>query len=204
MRDNNFSASLNFIEKNCFFILIIGLMISGVFIGTFAFCNMNDTVVKSLSFISQSFIETRSSENFLSVILDGFYSSTIQLSIIFLLGFCCISQPITLLFPFVKGLGLGVTLSQIYASIGYKGFFVILFLIVPFCMVTVFSLALAIQESFRMANTLAKMTFTNAISSGAKNETVIYIKKFLMLEAIMIFASLVDAIFTFVFSKILL
>lgn len=204
MRNIKLSKSFRFLEKNCFFILIIGIMIGGLITGTYIFCNMNESVGKSLSFMSTSFIADHTQKNIMHSVLNGFYTSTAELFVLFILGFCAVLQPLTLAFSFVKGFGLGLMLSQIYSSAGYKGFLIIILLIIPSTLICVFALALGIQESFRMSNSLAKKAFSNKVITGARDDTVTYCKKFLILEVLIIISSAVDGLCSLLFSRILL
>lgn len=204
MRDLKLSRSVRFLEKNSFFILIAGIMLGGVVTGTYVFCNMNGALEKTFSFMSTSFISDHAQSELLRTVLKDFYTSTAELFIVFVLGFCAVLQPVTLAFAFFKGMGLGIMLSQIYSSTGAKGFAIVFLLIIPSTLINVFALSLGIQESFRMSNRMAKKTFTNMVITGSRDETVIYCKKFLILEVLIIISSLADGICSALFSKWLL
>lgn len=195
--------TLSFIEKNSFFILIVGIMTGGVLIGSIAFCGMSSPT-NNLSFIANGFIEKRSNTDFANLLLNTFLSSTGQLFIMFILGFWAVAQPIELFLPLLKGLGLGASLAQIYASTGSKGFLIILLLIIPYTLVFVFAIVIAIREAFKLSNIFAKKAFYDTNTDGMKKITKLYCQKFCILEIIIVIASLIDCLCTFLFSRFLL
>ncbi len=195
------SQSFSFIEKNSFFILIVGLMMGGVLIGSIAFCGLSNDPVNKLSGISQSFIETRAQQTPTDVFFDSLLSSTGQLFALFLLGFWALAQPIEIILPLLKGLGLGATLAEVYASAGIKGFFIILFLILPFTLLSLFALVIGTREAFRLSNIFAKKAFYDTNTTGMVGITRLYFQKFIILEIIIIVASVVDALCSVLFSR---
>ena len=198
------STGLSFIEQNSFFIFIAGIMLGGVLIGTLAFCGMNEISVSKISFISQGFIGSRAEKGFVEILIDSFLSSTGQLLVVFVLGFWAVSQPLEVLIPFLKGLGLGASLAQIYSSIGIKGFLIILLLIIPYALISVFALIIAIREAIKLSNIFARKAFYDTNTQGMKKITKLYCQKFAILEVLMIIASLVDSTCSFLFVRFLL
>lgn len=197
-------TSVSFLEKNSFFILLIGIMLGGVLIGSLAYCNMNESSIGRISFVAQGFIETRTKQSMLSIFMNSFLSSSAPVLIMFVLGFCAVTQPIELLIPFFRGLGLGASLSQIYEFSGVKGFLIILLLIIPYSIINSFGLIIATREGIRYSNILAAKVFSSANCEGMKSVTKLYCEKFFVIEVIMIIAAVVDCICSFVFAGILL
>jgi len=203
MQENK-RTSDSFFDKNSFFILLLGIMLGGVLIGSLAFCNMNENAIKKMSFIAQGFVETRTGQGFLSILLKSFISSSIPVLIIFLLGFSAVTQPFEFLIPFLKGLGLGASLAQIYQTSGIKGSLIILFLIIPYVIINTFGLIVATREAIRFSNIIAAKAFSSSNSDSLKNITKLYCEKFVIIEVIMVFAAFVDSICSFVFAGVLL
>lgn len=198
------TTGLTFIEKNSFFILIAGIMLGGVIIGTLAFCGMNETSVSKISFIAQDFIVSRSQKGAIDILVETLLKSTGELLVVFILGFWAISQPFEMLVPFLKGLGLGASFAQIYSFAGAKGFLIILLLLIPYSLISVFALIIAIRESIKMSNIFAKKAFYDTNTSGMKNVTRLYCQKFFALEVIMIIASVTNCLCSFLFARFLI
>lgn len=204
MQEIKKGQAFSFIEKNSFFILIVGLMTGGVLIGALVFCGIDSSSLNKLSFVSTGFVEKRSDVDFLNLFIKTLLSSTAQLFAVFVLGFWAVSQPFELLLPLLKGLGLGASLAQIYAISGAKGFLIILLLIIPYTLVSVFALVIGIKEAVKLSNIFARKAFFDTNTHGMKKITSLYCQKFGILEIIMLTASLLDCLCTFVFTKFLL
>ncbi len=204
MQENKKGQAFSFIEKNSFFILVIGILTGGVIIGVLVFCGLDSSSLNKLSFVSTEFVEERSDVDFLKLFFESFLSLTAQLFVVFILGFWAVSQPVELLIPLLKGLGLGASLAQIYAVSGAKGFLIVLLLIIPYTLVSVFALVIGIREAVRLSNIFARKAFFDTNTNGMKEITSLYCQKFGILEIIMLSASLIDCLCTFVFAKLLL
>lgn len=194
----------SFLEKNRFFILLVGIMLGGVLIGALAYCSMNENSVGTITILTQGFIQTRASSGTLNILINSLLSSTIPLLIVFILGFSAISQPIELIIPFFKGLGLGASLAQIYAGSGLKGFIIIICLILPYAIITCFALIIAVREAIRFSSVLTEKALSDINNGGMKSTTRLYCIKFLVLEVIMIIGAIVDCICSFIFAGLLI
>jgi len=192
------------LERNSLFILLLGIMLGGVLIGSLAFCNMNENAVGTISFISQGFMKTRASQSMLGIFMKSFLSASAPMLLIFVLGFCAVTQPIEFLVPFFRGLGLGASLAQIYSSSGIKGFLIILFLILPYAIISSFGVIIGTREAIRLSNIFAGKAVSSANSEGMKSITKLYCIKFLVLEVVMIIGAIVDCAFSFIFAGVLL
>ncbi len=193
----------NFIEKNSFFILVIGLMIGGVIIGTLAFCGMDKILTSNISFVTKSFMSLRADQSATEVFLQTLMKSVGQLFFVFLLGFWAVAQPIEFFIPLFNGLGLGSTFAQIFALEGVKAFGVISLLILPYVLISTFALVIAIRESIRLSNILFKNLITTNKNIIMRQTTKLYCQKFLVLFIIMVIASIVDGICALLFSGVL-
>ncbi len=202
METSNNSAN-NFIEKNSFFILLIGIMLGGVLIGSLAYCGMSEAYVNKLTFSAQGFVEGRAEKTIFNIFFDSLLSSSLQLFITFILGFWSISQPFELAVPFFKGLGLGASLAQIYAIYGFKGVIIIVLLIIPYELVIVFALVIGVREAIKQSNILARNSFFSSKSHTLNITTKLYFQKFAVLEILMIAAAIIDSLCALAFSWIL-
>jgi len=197
-------TSKSFFEQNKLIILLLGVMLGGVLIGSLAFCSMNEASVGRISFIAQGFMSTRASQSIFEIFIGSFLSSTGIVLLIFILGFAAVTQPIELLIPFFRGLGLGASLAQIYAFSGVKGFLIILFLIIPYAIINSFGIIIAVRESLKLSNIFSSRAISSANSEGMKNTTKLYCIKFLVIELIMLVGAIVDCFCSFLFANILL
>lgn len=182
--------------------LLMFLVLLGVLAGTLVFCNMSGSDISDLSFVTQGFIKERAEHTFIQTFLESFSSSSLLVLVCFLMGFWAIAQPFEILVPFFRGLGLGASMSYIYAMYGIKGFFIILIMILPHAVISSVAIIFSARESIRLSNLFAE-TVVNGNNSNMTSCIKLYLLKFLILFVIIGLSSLLDSILTFVFAGIL-
>ncbi|MFA5658502.1 MAG: hypothetical protein WC900_04395 [Oscillospiraceae bacterium] len=193
-----------FIEQNLFFIILFGLMLSGILVGALVFCGLNGDTADRLSFLGQGFLEERYEKSSFAILADSFFSATAYLIVIFLLGFSAISQPFEFLVPFFKGLGLGATVAQIYSLTGTKGFIIVLFLILPGAAIVSLGMLIAVKDAVRFSNLLLHTAVSTGYTNGMRENTRLFCSRILIFEAVMAAGALTDCICSLLFAKILL
>ncbi len=114
-------TSNDFIHKNNFFAFLAGIAILGVLLGVMSYCFMSEDFLNQMALAQENFIEMRKNQDFAHILIKSFTSSTIFLGSAFVLGFSAIAQPVEIIIPLVKGLGLGVTMAQVYSQNGKDG-----------------------------------------------------------------------------------
>lgn len=194
----------HFSERSSFLIFLMGIMLLGVFVGSLAFCSMDKSTLSGLSFVTQGFIQTRKEQGMLEILLSSLLSSSGMLLIIFLLGFSAVSQPIELMIPFFRGLGLGASIAQIYTVSSTRGFVIVFLLILPYAIITSFAIIIAVREAIKLSNILISNVISSTSNDNMKAIARLYFIKLLVLEAIIAFGAIVDCICSMLFSGILL
>ena len=186
-----------------FIIALMAIMLLGVLIGTLAFCNMNSNDVSNLSFITQGFIKNRAEQTFIKTIAASFSSAGVLALICFLLGFCAIAQPVELLIPLFRGLGLGTSIAYIYSCYGVRGFFITFIMIIPHAVISSIAIIIAARESIRLSNLFTSIAMSTKTDIEMRSSIKLYLLKFLILFGIIGISSLIDSILTFVFARVL-
>ncbi|MGN0661426.1 MAG: stage II sporulation protein M [Oscillospiraceae bacterium] len=174
----------------------------GVLLGTVLVWILNDSQQTSLKAITQGFVESRANQGFLEIASSSFFSAAVYLIIAFFLGFCAISQPISLLLPFFKGMGLGLSMAQIYLEYGFSGIYICLASILPNALIVIFAVILAARESIRLSNVFLHSAMRG--SSGEERGLVKnYLLKFTILFLMALAAAVADGVLCLIFSKLL-
>ncbi len=195
----NKRTSNDFIHNISFFGFLIALAVIGIFLGVMSFCFMDDNFLSQISLAQQNFMEIRKNQDFVHILIKSLSSSTIFLTCAFLLGFSAISQPLEIMIPLVRGLGLGVSVAQIYSQNGKSGILTSLVLILPCAVISMYALAVGVREAVGLSN----IFMTNGLCSGQTNGMLdsikLYVTKFLVLEAVTAVSAVVDCICTVAF-----
>ena len=202
-RTSDFSKGLNLSRTKVLVLALMGIMLLGVLIGTLTFCNMKSGDFSNLSFITQGFIKNRGEQTFIKTLLTSFYTSGLLALICFLLGFSAIAQPIEILVPLFRGIGLGTSIAYIYSCYGFKGFFIALIMIMPHAVISSIAIIIAARESMRLSNLFTNKAMSSKNEGDLRSSIKLYLLKFVILFGIIAISALIDSILTFSFAGIL-
>ncbi len=181
---------------------IMLLMIAGVLIGTLAFSFIKTSTLSDLNLIENDYLSMRENGGYVKILYSSLLNSSTLIIVLFLLGFCAIAQPVSVLIPVYKGMGFGVTIAQIYSENGVNGFFSAIILILPCALISSYALFIAVRESLRMSNRFFSQAFLDRrCESDSINDYVkLYAVKFLVLEAVTAVSAAVDCLSSLVYN----
>lgn len=201
---NKNSGLTNTRKINPNYIILMILLLGGVLIGTLAFCFMKKEDITNLSFITQLFIKNKADLPFIKSLANTFFSSGIIVLLCFILGFSAITQPVELVVPVFKGLGLGASIAYIYVMYGVKGFLISFLLIMPNAVISSICIIVAVRECIKMSNKFTLYALSYAENVEVKPEIKLYILKFVILFVVIGLSSLIDSLLAFIFAGLLL
>ncbi len=183
---------------------IMLLMLAGVLIGTLAFSFIKTSTLSDLKLVENDYLTMRENGGYIKILYSSLLNSSLLIIVLFILGFCAIAQPVSLIVPVYKGLGFGATIAKIYSENGFHGFFAALVLILPCALVSSYALFIGVRESMRLSNRFFSQAFLNRRSeSDSLNEYVkLYAVKFLVLEAVTAVSAAVDCLSSLVYNMI--
>lgn len=199
----NLRTSNDFIHKNSFFAFLTGAAILGVLMGVISYCFMDEDFLKQMALAQENFIEMRKQQDFIHILIKSFTSSTIFLGSAFILGFSAVAQPVEVLIPVIKGLGLGVTMAQVYTQNGRDGMLTCLLIILPCAVISMYALLMGVREAIGLSNILMSDILSVKQNNGLLPTVKLYAVKFLVLEAVVAVSAAVDCVCTVAFSGFL-
>ncbi len=181
---------------------IMLLMVAGVLIGTLAFSFIKTSTLSDLNLIENDYLSMRENGEYVKILYSSLLNSSMLIVVLFLLGFCAVAQPVSVLVPVYKGMGFGVTIAQIYSENGVNGFFSAIILILPCALISSYALFIAVRESLRMSNRFFSQAFLDRrCESDSINDYVkLYAVKFLVLEAVTAVSAAVDCLSSLVYN----
>ncbi len=181
-------------SKNNFFAFLVGFTLIGVIMGVVAYCYMSDDFLIQIGIAQENFIEARRSSEFIVILIRSLSSSTMFLGAVFLLGFSAIAQPVEIGVLVIRGMGLGVTMAQVYSQGGKSGILTCAVLIVPAAVISVYALIIGTREAISMSNLMLKNSMSNHTVDGMLSTVKLYGTKFLVLEAVIAISAAVDCV----------
>ncbi|MBE6907203.1 hypothetical protein [Marasmitruncus massiliensis] len=173
--------------------LLAGLFLLGMLAGTLLIRNADSTTITTMQAVLGGYIERRQTASFLGVAAATFSSLFVMLVLLFVCGFCTISQPIIIFVPIFKGLGYGFSIGMLYAQYGFSAIRYILVLLFPVLLMGTCLLILACRASLLMAVSLFRMTLL-AQQQTDSSRVRRYCMKFVAFTVICLLISLIDAV----------
>lgn len=120
----------------------------------------------------------------------------------YLLGFCAIGQPVLLLLPFFRGLGLGAFMGYLYVSYGFSGVGYCFLVLLPAAVIALLAILIACRESLR----LSAMLFSNFVlgrgTASGRGVMKLYNLKYLILCAFALASALISTLCIVLFGGI--
>ena len=173
--------------------MLAGLFMIGILAGTLLIRNADNATLTTMQAVLGGYIERRQTASFLSVATATFSSIFTMLILLFVCGFCTISQPIIVCVPIFKGLGYGFSIGILYAQYGLSAVRYVLVLLFPVLLMGSCLLIMACRASLLMAVSLFRMTLL-AQQQADPYRVRRYCMKFVAFTVICLLISLIDAI----------
>lgn len=183
--------------------LLAAIFIFGMLIGTIMIRNSDNTIFKTMQTIVGSYIERRQNASFLGVAAATYSSLFVILILLFVCGFCTISQPIIFCIPFFKGLGYGFSIGMLYAQYGIAAIRYVSVLLLPVMLMGTCLLILACRASLLMSISLFRLT-VYAEQQTNLNRVQRYCIKYIFFTIICLVISVIDAILFYKFGGVII
>lgn len=187
-------------KYDCRFLAILsGIVLIGALLGTISCCCLDADIVKRFGLTGMDFITGRKNMEFGKMLVSSLGSTTVFLLVIFVLGFSSIGQPAEIAVLVIRGIGLGVTLSQIYISGGKTSVLWGSLLVVPCATISTYAIITGAREALTMSNIYLKISLSDRQENGLLCSLKLYAVKFLVLEAVLAVGAGVDCLCTYLF-----
>lgn len=181
-----------------FYALLLSVVLFGVLMGSVFYGSMSHGIVQSLGNTQSGFVSLRQEMRFSQILLRTLSSSTLFLFVLFVSGLCAVGHIFIFTTLAVRGLGLGVVLSQMYSTCEIKGMFYCIALVLPNGLISALALVLAAREAICLSNQYAAFTLSDRQTDGLKETIKIYGVKFLVLEAVLAVSAGIDCLTTWI------
>ncbi len=179
--------------KNQIAILIFGIIfILGVFIGSSLVYRLSGNFKDSYEIIMEEYISRRTVSHFTEVFYSCTNSALAYIVIAFFCGFWAISQPIVIMLPFIKGLGVGLIMVGILGG-GIDEGFALIFSAAPGMIISTLMLFFACSQSLKLSINYLQSSSENALVTQ-KITLKQYLIRFTVYALITIFASFIEAL----------
>ena len=147
----------HYAKKNNVLIMLAVIFIAGVAAGTFMARAAGGETMSAVFRMVHGFMENRREMELLRGVVYTSASSLAFVAVLFVCGFCAVSQPVVIFIPFLRGLGFGVSSAALYMSYGMSAAGFLALLIVPDMLISSLAILLCCRESLRLSGNFWRM-----------------------------------------------
>ncbi len=186
-------------RRLCLFLLNLTI-VAGITIGAvMTACSREDGFAEN-TWLNQYFAPIYSGNTVLDVFRNTFFSSAAFLAVIFILGFFSLGQPFGIALLVYRGVGIGVSVAQMYGLNGLSALPAVGILIIPKAIVLSFTASLAVRELIKLSNAQFSFLFRDKIAEEKmRREVKLYFIKFIVLIVVTMLTAMLDSAVNYIF-----
>ena len=204
MKNKELKYSDEDIKRTRVIFLLFGAIVIGVILGTLIYCMKDDKSIFLSDRLNHGFIKLSERQSILSVFYRAISGTSLLVILLFLSGFCSISQPAEIFILFYRGTALGISISYIYGVYGAKGILVSAAMILPHALITSVVLVLAAREALRFSNLYMFYLTRQTPDESLRPQLKLYLIRFVVLMAFVLVSSLIDCVITYLLTDVLI
>lgn len=175
-------------------------IVAGIAAGAAAVALNRDSGMTDSLWLHQFFAPVYSGNTVLDVFKNTFVMSGIYLSLIFILGFFSLGQPLGIILLVYRGFGIGVSVAQMYILSGMESLPSVIVLLLPKALALSFIAALGVREMLKLSCELFSFLFKDELPDEKMGRTVkLYAVKFLVLLFLSLLVSIIDSALNYIF-----
>lgn len=190
----------HYTKRNYPLLALGALFVAGVLLGTLLIRSAGNDTLDLLLRMVNGFVEKRRDQSLLQNFLSALSSSMVFLAVLFVCGFCAISQPLVVALPLFRGLGVGFSVASLYVSHGTGVVGYVALLILPGTVLTTLAILICCRESLRLAG-----SFFSVMGGEHKAKEFyalrIYLARYFACGVLCVFSAFLEAVLYFGFAK---
>lgn len=188
----------NYAKKNYILLILGALFITGVMLGTLLIRSAGEDTLTTLLRVVNGFIEKRRGQTLLQNLFSASLSSFIFIAVMFVCGFCAVSQPVIIAAPLFRGLGFGFSAALLYSSHGANAAGFIALFIFPDMLISSLAILLCCRESLRLSGNFWGMMWG---SGGELYPLRIYLGRYVAALILCVISAFIEAVLYFAFAN---
>ncbi|MBO5448629.1 MAG: hypothetical protein J5994_04815 [Ruminococcus sp.] len=186
-------------RKSGFFAFLCGAALMGVLLGTVSYCCSDGVFLQKLGLAQSDFIRSRMAMDYASLMAGSLWRTSLFIAAAFVCGLCAVGQPAAIALLVFRGMGLGLTMAQLYSTYGSSGILPAAGLILPGAVISTLAIVTAVRESVSLSNILLRISLSERQENGLLEPVKLYAAKFMVLEAAIAVSAGADCICNYIF-----
>lgn len=181
-------------------ILLCAMFVIGMLYGVLLLKLGSGSLSEAISLITAGYRSKLQSLTVVESFFSAFSSAFAFVLIPYLLGYSAVFQPLILLLPWFKGLGLGFFMANIYLSYGFSGMGFCALFVIPQTVIVIFCMIVACREALKLSNMFFFSFAGKSRECVTLNSVRLYNIKFAVLSGMCLLAAIVDVLCSLIFS----
>lgn len=174
-----------------FTVLAVSALLGALF-GAMCCLRTDSRFSEMLSAAQENSLEVRRSGELAKIMLSSLAGTGVFLAAAFVLGFSAIAQPLEVILPFIKGIGGGVILTQLYGQDPTKTALLRGLAVFPGVFISLIVMIIASREAIYLSDRMFAVCFHERITDGMLGRIKLYAVRFAALVAAMSLCALLD------------
>lgn len=144
-------AHRGLIWKDSYYLTLFGMLfLAGLTIGSVLIKNgASQYLIENFSKLTGTVLSNQAEQSFFYAFYYQCFPLLVTLVMLYFCGVCALSQPLILLIPVFRGLGIGACMGYLYAQYGAKGILYCGFVVFPGAVVGMAAMLFACREAFQ-------------------------------------------------------
>ncbi|MBQ8107395.1 MAG: stage II sporulation protein M [Ruminococcus sp.] len=185
-------SAQDIIYSKGFYAFLCGAVLIGALLGTLSLCLGQESALSDITAVGRRFIMQRKGMDDAAVLTGSLGSATLLLGAQLVFGLCAVGQPVAAAVPVFRGMGIGLTLAQLYTQAGKSGVLPAMGLILPSEVICVLALIAGAREAAAMSCEILSHTLAERQVEGLAEQTKLYLTRFMVLEACLALSAAAD------------
>lgn len=179
------------------------LVLAGVVLGASLSKNAATQTDASLTVFLQDMLSKNvASKGFWYLFASSFFSSSLLLCAAFVLGLCAAGSPGHIGVAVFKGAGIGLTMGCVYVRYGAKGLGICMLFLLPWAILTTFSILIACREGIRFSILVLRVFLPSCAGARLWNAFCDYCTKFVACFVLVFIAAVIQSLSSMAFSAL--
>lgn len=194
-RRKYYSRYFSHYTKKYYSLLALGaLFLAGVLLGALLLRTAGEDTIQLLLRMVNGFVENRRDQTLLQNFTSGAVASLLFLGVLFVCGFCAIAQPVIVLLPLFRGVGIGFSMATLYAAHGTGALGYVALLMLPGTVITTLAILVCCRESMRLSSSFFAVMGGGEHRDGPLYSPRIYLARFFACGVLCMLSAFLEAV----------
>lgn len=189
------------VKANYGLFLLVGMFVIGMIYGVLLTKSSSETLSNTIGVITAEYTAKLTQQTIFQSFMSSFLSTIVFVLLPYLFGYSAVGQPLIVLIPWFKGLGLGFFMANLYVTQGVSGVLFCALVVLPSTLIALFCILIASREGLKLSNLFFQSFIGKQHIVVCPTTIKLYNLKLLVLLCISLIAAAVNVVAVLLFSR---